>query len=90
MEHIKAVAVKHGDIAYEVEIFPEYKVQMILWEGDDEFPPSSQILFSDNFPCFFSGRGYGCYGRCDHWFSESISEMRSEMTNDIRIIEVAG
>ena len=35
MEHIKAAPVKHGDIAYEVEIFPEYKVQMILWEGDD-------------------------------------------------------
>ena len=33
MEHIKAVPVKHGDIAYEVEIFPEYKIQMILWEG---------------------------------------------------------
>ena len=24
MEHISAISVKHGDIAYEVEIFPEY------------------------------------------------------------------
>ena len=29
MEHISAIPVKHGDIAYEVEIFPEYKIQMI-------------------------------------------------------------
>ena len=62
MEHIKAVAVKHGDIAYEVEIFPEYKVQMILWEGDDEFPPSSQILFSDNFPVSFQAEDMAVMG----------------------------
>ena len=62
MEHIKAVAVKHGDIAYEVEIFPEYKVQMILWEGDDEFPPSSQILFSDNFPVSFKAEDMAVMG----------------------------
>lgn len=53
MEHMHCVPVKHGDIAYQLEIFPDYLVQMILWEGDDEFPPSSQILFSDNFPISF-------------------------------------
>jgi len=26
----------------------------ILWEGDEEFPPSAQILFSDNFALAFS------------------------------------
>ncbi len=58
----QAVSVKHGDIAYEVEIFPEYKVQMILWEGDDEFPPSSQILFSDNFPVSFQAEDMAVMG----------------------------
>ena len=53
MEHLHAVPVKHGDAAYDIEIFPEYHVQLILWEGDEEFPPSSQILFSDNFPVSF-------------------------------------
>ena len=62
MEHIKAAPVKHGDIAYEVEIFPEYKVQMILWEGDEEFPPSSQILFSDNFPVSFQAEDMAVMG----------------------------
>ena len=51
---------------------------MILWEGDEEFPPSSQILFSDNFPVSFQAEdmavmgdvidvarnmAYGCNGR---------------------------
>lgn len=62
MEHIGASPVKHGDTAYEVEIFPEYKIQMILWEGDEEFPPSSQILFSDNFPVSFQAEDMAVMG----------------------------
>lgn len=62
MEHIHAVPVNHGDVAYQVEIFPDYKVQMILWEGDEEFPPSSQILFSDNFPVSFQAEDMAVMG----------------------------
>lgn len=62
MEHIGAASVKHGDIAYQVEIFPEYKIQLILWEGDEEFPPSSQILFSDNFPVSFEAEDMAVMG----------------------------
>lgn len=62
MEHLKALPVKHGDAAYEVEIFPEYKIQLILWEGDEEFPPSSQILFSDNFPVAFQAEDMAVMG----------------------------
>lgn len=62
MEHIHCVPVKHGDIAYQLEIFPGYLVQMILWEGDDEFPPSSQILFSDNFPISFQAEDMAVMG----------------------------
>lgn len=43
----------HGDVSYELPFFGELKLQMILWAGDDEFPPSAQILFSDNFPIAF-------------------------------------
>ena len=62
MEHMHCVPVKHGDIAYLLEIFPDYLVQMILWEGDDEFPPSSQILFSDNFPISFQAEDMAVMG----------------------------
>ena len=24
-------------------------MQILVWEGDDEFPPNAQILYSDNF-----------------------------------------
>ena len=62
MEHMHCVPVKNGDIAYKLEIFPDYLVQMILWEGDDEFPPSSQILFSDNFPISFQAEDMAVMG----------------------------
>lgn len=62
MEHLHAEPVKHGDTAYEVEIYPGYRIQMILWEGDEEFPPSSQILFSDNFPVSFQAEDMAVMG----------------------------
>ncbi|MGN8887130.1 DUF3786 domain-containing protein [Blautia sp. HCP28S3_G10] len=62
MEHIHSEPVKHGDVAYQMEIFPGYLIQMILWEGDDEFPPSSQILFSDNFPVSFQAEDMAVMG----------------------------
>lgn len=62
MEHLHALPVKHGDTAYEIEIYPGYRIQMILWEGDEEFPPSSQILFSDNFPVSFQAEDMAVMG----------------------------
>ena len=62
MEHMKCTPVKYGDVAYELSIYPGYQVQMILWEGDDEFPPSSQFLFSDNFPVSFAAEDMAVMG----------------------------
>ena len=41
--------VKHGDAGYEFNFIGNYKMQILMWEGDDEFPPNAQILYSDNF-----------------------------------------
>ena len=49
-----AIPLNKGDAACQMEIMPGYDVRLIVWEGDDEFPPNSQILFSDNFPEAFS------------------------------------
>jgi hypothetical protein len=44
-----AVKLKMGDVSYEFELIDGYRMQFIFWEGDEEFPPSAQILYSDNF-----------------------------------------
>lgn len=54
MEKMGARRLSHGDSSYEVEFLPGLLMQIIVWEGDDEFPPNSQILFSDNFPAAFA------------------------------------
>jgi hypothetical protein len=35
----------HGDISVKIQVFPTIPVTVILWEGDDEIPPSSNMLF---------------------------------------------
>lgn len=62
MEKIGATKLQHGDIAYEFEIIDGFRLQMILWAGDDEFPPSAQILFSDNFPVAFQAEDMAVVG----------------------------
>jgi hypothetical protein len=48
-EKMGAEAVKHGDAGFLFDLIGGYKMQILIWEGDDEFPPSAQILYSDNF-----------------------------------------
>lgn len=48
-EKLHAVPVKHGDAGYQFDLIGNYQMQILVWEGDDEFPPSAQVLYSDNF-----------------------------------------
>lgn len=51
-----------GDASFELEFLPGLKLRLILWEGDEEYPASSQILFSDNFPGAFSAEDNAVVG----------------------------
>lgn len=53
MTAMGAKPLEQGDCAFELEFMEGFFIRLILWEGDDEFPPSSQILFSDNFAVTF-------------------------------------
>ena len=48
-EKMGAVALPHGDAGYEFTLIGGYQMQILVWEGDEEFPPNAQILYSDNF-----------------------------------------
>ena len=48
-EKMGARKLTHGDAGYEFDLIGDYRMQILVWEGDDEFPPSAQILYSDNF-----------------------------------------
>jgi len=44
-----AYPVAHGDAGYLFELVSGYRMQILVWEGDEEFPPNAQVLYSDNF-----------------------------------------
>lgn len=54
MEKLGALKLSHGDAGYQLELLPGFTMQMLLWAGDEEFPPSAQILYSDNFASGFA------------------------------------
>ena len=53
-EKLSGTPVSHGDAGYEFTLVGNYKMRILVWEGDDEFPPSAQILYSDNFAASFT------------------------------------
>ncbi len=66
METMGAEPVKAGMWHIRWKYFRDICDQFLLWEGDEEFAPSSQILFSDNFPAGIScGGSRGCL-RCPY------------------------
>ena len=48
-EKMGATAVSHGDAGYEFFLIGDYRIRLLIWAGDEEFPPSAQVLYSDNF-----------------------------------------
>ena len=48
-EKMGAAKLSHGDAGYEFSLIGPYKMQILVWEGDDEFPPNAQVIYSDNF-----------------------------------------
>lgn len=43
-----ASPVENGDFGMEFIVFPHVCVQLVLWNGDDEFPPDGTILFDES------------------------------------------
>ena len=48
-EKMGATKLPHGDAGYQFDFVGPYRMQILVWEGDDEFPPNAQVLYSDNF-----------------------------------------
>lgn len=48
-EKMGALPVSHGDAGYQFDFIGGYRIRILVWEGDDEFPPNAQVLYSDNF-----------------------------------------
>ncbi len=48
-EKMGAIPLSHGDAGFQFDLIGNYRMQLLVWAGDEEFPPNAQVLYSDNF-----------------------------------------
>ena len=48
-EKLGATPLTHGDAGFEFDFIGGYKMRILVWAADEEFPPNAQVLYSDNF-----------------------------------------
>jgi len=61
-EKLSGLKVVAGDTAYEFDFMGNIKCRFILWKPDEEFPPSAQILFSDNAVLIYNAEDLAVVG----------------------------
>ena len=44
-----ALPVSHADAGFLFDFLGNFQMQLLVWAGDEEFPPNAQVLYSDNF-----------------------------------------
>jgi hypothetical protein len=47
-------SVEIGDASFTINAFPRIPLQYVLWQGDEEFPPSLQLLFDSSIDHYLS------------------------------------
>ncbi len=53
-EKLGGLSLKHGDAGFEFPLIGGYTMRILVWAGDEEFPPNAQVLYSDNFASGFA------------------------------------
>ena len=52
-EKMGAFDLKKGDAGFVFDLIGNFQMQILVWAGDEEFPPNAQVLYSDNFESGF-------------------------------------
>jgi len=53
-EKLNGSRIDTGDAGFEFKLFPKISLRLILWAGDEEFPPEANILFEENIGSILS------------------------------------
>ena len=53
-QKLGALPLKNGDAGFEFDFIGPYRMRILVWAGDEEFPPSAQVLYSENFASGFA------------------------------------
>ena len=61
-EKLSGTKLDLGDVSYEFPFLGDIACRFILWKPDEEFPPSAQILFSDNSVLMYNAEDLAAVG----------------------------
>ena len=61
-ERLGGIPSEGGDASYDFDFVGGVWIRLTMWEADEEFPPSAQILFSDNAPLAFTAEDLAVVG----------------------------
>jgi hypothetical protein len=62
MEKLRAEPLPQSDAGYRFEFITGLYMSLLLWAGDEEFQPSAQMLFDDNFEFAFTAEDIAVVG----------------------------
>lgn len=62
MEKLNGVKTGYGDISYRFRFLNNIYLTFVVWRGDDEFPPESNILFDANTPYYLDAEDLAVVG----------------------------
>lgn len=71
-EALGGTALTGADVGYTLPLFPFLPVQLRFWHGDEEFPPSLQLLWDEHTPQFM--RYETTYYAANHLFTRLSEE----------------
>ncbi len=67
-----------GDASVTIPVFPMVPVTYIVWEGDDEFPPSGNVLFDSSAPHYLPTEDYAVIGSKVVFELKKVAEQLNE------------
>lgn len=59
-EILQGVPAGKGDVAYEIEVFPQIKIRLCFWDADEEFPAQTQIFVDSKITDYVHLETTGC------------------------------
>mgnify|MGYP000710626281 CR=1 FL=1 len=66
---------KMGDLAVTVPVLPKIPITFVLWEGDDEFPPSGNVLFDASAPSHLDTEDYALLPGLTIWEMKKLVQI---------------
>ena len=48
-EKLGAASLPNGDAGFEFTLVGDFRLRILVWAGDEEFPPNAQVIYTDNF-----------------------------------------